>query len=67
MLQSDWSIGTCLLRDLQTLLVILEGFLELAERVERVSNVAVRHALARLVACTKSKIENFQRTENAAL
>ena len=67
MLRSDWSIGTCLLRDLQSLFHVVECFFEIAEILVADADVAVRHALARLVACTKSKIENFQRTENAAL
>ena len=66
MLRSDWSSLACLPRDLQIFFVILEGFLELAERIERVSNVTVRVALACLVAC-ESKIEIFNGLVNAAI
>ena len=67
MLRSDSSRLACLLRDLQIFLGVRECFFEIAEILVADADVAVRHALARLVACTKSKIENFQRTENAAL
>ena len=38
------------------LLVVLNGFVELAEGIEGVSNVAVRLALTRFVACANEKI-----------
>ena len=67
MLQSDWSPLACLPGDLQLFLVILEGFLELAEGRKRVADVRVRLALARFVACSAKGFENFQRISNAAL
>ena len=59
MLRSDWSSLACLPLDLQIFLVILEGFLELAERIECVSDVAVRPALAVLVACVTKRFRGF--------
>jgi hypothetical protein len=50
MLRCDWSISTGLLRDLQILLVVLEGLVVSAERSQSAADVAVRRALAALVA-----------------
>jgi hypothetical protein len=49
-LRCGWSVPTSLLRDLQLLLVVLEGLIVSAERVQSVADVAVRPALAALVA-----------------
>jgi hypothetical protein len=50
MLRCDWSIPTGLLRDLQMLLVELDRLVVSAEREQSVADVAVRSALAALVA-----------------
>ena len=64
MLRSDWSIITCLLRDLLMLLPILDCFVEIAKFFMADANVAVSSALAVLVTCEN---ENFNGSENAAL
>jgi hypothetical protein len=51
MLRSDWSIPTSLLLDLQSLLEVLEGLVVSTEPLQSVADVAVRLALAALVAC----------------
>jgi hypothetical protein len=50
MLRYHWPIPTSLLRNLQMLLVVLESFVVSAERVQSIAYVAVRPALASLVA-----------------
>ena len=57
MLRSDWLPLACLLRELQTLLCEFDRFLEIAEFLVADANVAVRPALAVLVACEN---ESFQ-------
>ena len=64
MLRSHWPIATCLPRNLQLFLVILKGFLELAERLKGVSNIRIRPALTRFVAYENGKC---QRICNAAI
>jgi hypothetical protein len=49
-LHSDWPIHTSLLRDLQMFLVVLDRLVVLAERRQSAADVAVRPALAALVA-----------------
>jgi hypothetical protein len=49
-MRSDWSFPTSLLHDLQTLLLVVDRLVVSAERVQSVANVAVRLALAALVA-----------------
>ena len=56
---SDWPALACLARDLQIFLVVLKSLLELAERIKRVSNVAVGPALARFVACENRKFNGL--------
>jgi hypothetical protein len=50
MLRSDWSRLTCLLRDLQMLLVVLNSVAKLAQGFKCTANVAMRSTFAVLIA-----------------
>ena len=52
MLRSDWSSLACLPRNLQLFLLILEGFVEIAELFVADAHILISCALARLVACS---------------
>jgi hypothetical protein len=81
MLRSVWSIRTSLLRDLKFLLMVLNCLVVSAERAQSVANVAVRPALAPLVASLLRDLkillvvldrlvvsaERFQRTPTVAV
>jgi hypothetical protein len=61
MLRSDWLILTSLLRDLQTILVVLDRLVVSAELLQSDADVAVRPALAGLVAKRKNELKlDFQ-------